>query len=163
MGAGLCAWIFLEFALGLRTTRPAIGFYTGFLSGMIPLAALCLLLRAQSRASGAAPLAWTQSLRAGLHASFVAALLVYAFLLLYINFLNPGWMDDALDWKVAQLRSQDVPEQMVREEIVAFREMSSPLGLAGRVLVSPFATGGLLTVGLTCLLRRRPPSRPPAA
>jgi hypothetical protein len=152
-GLGSCLWIYAEFALGLHTTRPALGEWSGYLANLIPLLALTLLLR-QVRADGQLTLG--RGLRTGLYASLVAALLTYCFLLVHNQVIDPGWMDTALEVKVAQLRAQHMTELDVRAEIIAFRRMNSPLGLVTGTLLGMTLTGGLFSAIITLILRRQP-------
>lgn len=152
-GIGVCLWILAEFALGFHTTRPDIGDYTGWCSGVIPLVALALLLR-QQQAEDRLTLA--RGLGTGLYASLVTGVVVYTFLLLYNQVINPGWMDTALEAKVALLRARHVTELDIRSEIVAFRRMNSPLGLLTGTLLDITLKGGLFSLVLTLFLRRAP-------
>ena len=159
-GAGCCLWILAEFALGFHTTRPDIGEYSGYFSGVIPLVTLTLLLRQCRAAAPDGTLTLRQGLRAGFQASLVAALVVYGFLLVYHQFINPAGVDLALEWKVAQLRAQGVTESAVREEIVSYRQMNSPLGLVTGTLVGLPLLGGAFSVPITLVLRRGSAPRP---
>jgi len=155
-GAAVCLWILSEFALGFHTSRPGIGEYSGYFSGVIVLAALVLLLRQRRATTADGNLTLGQGLRTGFESSLVAALVVYCFLLVYHQFINPAGLDLALEWKVAQLRAQGVSETAVREEIVLFRRMHGPVGLAAGTLVGLPLLGLILSGLITLGLRRRP-------
>lgn len=162
-GGGVCLWILVEFSLDFHTTRPGLGEYSGYFSSAIPLTTLFLLLkgRRDDVANGGLSLGW--GVGAGLYASLVAALMVYGFLLAYNQFINPGWMDAALDWKVNQFRAQGMSEPAIRAEIVSFRWMNSPRGLLTTTLAGMTVRGGLFSLVLTLLLRRAPRDRVPEA
>lgn len=155
-GAGVCLWTLAEHALGFHTTRFAIGEYSGYFSCIIPLTLLFLLLQSRRDATADGRLALGQGVRSGLHASLVAGLVVWFFMLVYNRFINPGWMDLALDWKVAQLRLQGVAETAIREQIQFYRRMSSPLGCFTGIVLGSALTGAAFSFLLTLLLRRRP-------
>jgi hypothetical protein len=65
----------------------------------------------------------------GLVASFVAALVFYICLNLYHYYVNPSWVDNQLDWKVAHLRAAGVTETDIRKQIVALRQANGPVGM----------------------------------
>ena len=118
-GAALCAWIALEYLLGFHTTRPDLGAWTGLLSNLIPLAVLFLLLRKKRAALFDGRLSLGAGIWAGLLTSFVAALLVYCFLAAYTTYLNPTWIDQALEHKVALWRAEQVAEVDIQGRGVA--------------------------------------------
>ncbi len=153
-GAGVCLWTLAEYALGFHNTRFDIGEYSGYFSCIIPLALLVLLLRNRREATADGRLTLGQGVKSGLHASLVAGLVVWLFMLVYNRFINPGWMDLALDWKVAQLRLQGVAETAIREQIQFYHRMSSPLGCFGGIVLGSALTGAVFSLLLTLVLRR---------
>lgn len=155
-GAAVCIWVGLEYFLGLHTTRPQIGAYTGLLSNLIPLTTLFLLLREKRRQIYDGRLSLAAGIGAGLYASFIAALIVYSFLVVYTHFLNPTWIDQALEIKVAAWRAQSVAETDIQQQITRFRNAYTPVGLLGTILVGTTLMGGLFSVPLTLLVRQLP-------
>ncbi len=155
-GAGLCLWIMLEYLLGFHTTRPDIGTYTGLLSNLIPLTMLFLLLRAKRAAVYDGRLSLGAGIGAGVLASFIAALLVYSFLVTYTHFINPTWIDQMLEAKVAQQRAAHVPEGIIQESITATRDAYTPGGQVFTILVGMTTMGGLFAFILTLLVRQLP-------
>ncbi len=160
-GAGVCVWMSVEFLLGFHTTRVAIGEYSGYFSTLIPLGMIFLLLKRKQAAAPGAPLGFGRGILAGLSASFMAALVVYTFLVAYSQFINPGWLDYTLDWKVAQWRAQAVSEVEIRQNITFYRQANSPAGLISTIVLGMTLMGGLFSLWLTLVVRRM--HRGPAA
>ena len=155
-GTGLCLWITLEYLLGFHTTRPEIGTYTGLLSNLIPLTILFLLLRAKRAAVYDGRLSLGAGIGTGVLASFIAALLVYSFLVTYTHFINPTWIDQMLEAKVAQQRANHVPEGIIQEGIIATRDAYSPGGQVFTIIVGLTTMGGIFSLLLTLLVRQLP-------
>ncbi len=155
-GTGICLWITLEYLLGFHTTRPEIGTYTGLLSNLIPLAMIFLLLRRKRAAVYDGRLSLAASIGAGLFASFVASLLVYSFLVTYSHSINPTWIDQALDVKVAAWRAQQVAETTIQERITLYRNAYTPFGLVIGVVLEKTLLGGVLAVALAPFVRSLP-------
>lgn len=155
-GGGVCLWVLGEFLLGFHTTRLALGAYSGYFSGLVPLATLFLLLKGLRDGAPDGRLGLWPGVKAGLHASFISGAIVYAFMLVYGHFINPGWQDLALDWRVANLRADGVAETAIREQIKLHRQLNSPVGCLLGVVAGTTLLGGLLSAGLTLLLRRWP-------
>ncbi len=157
-GVAVCLWIALEYALGLHTTRPQLGEYTGLLSNVIPLVMLYLLLQKKRAAIYDGRLSLGAGIWSSVLACFAASLLVYSFLSGYTHFLNPTWIDQALELKVTAWRAQSLPETEIQAKIVQFRNAYTPRGLLWTTVVGLSLTGGLVAVPLTLFVRTLPRS-----
>jgi hypothetical protein len=155
-GAGVCLWIALEYLFGFHTTRPEIGAYTGLLSNLIPIVTLFLLLQRKRAAIYDGRLSLGSGIGAGLVASFVASLLVYCCLTSYTHFINPIWIEQALEAKVAAWRSQELAESVIQSRIRLYRDAYTPYGLLQSVVVGMTLMGGLFSLILTPVVRSFP-------
>ena len=165
IGGGVCLWRAAGYGLGFHTTHVQVGGYSDYCSLIIPAVALYLLLRQKQAARPGNRLGVREGMAAGLFTSFLAAVIVYCFLIGYSQFINPGWLDSVLDWKVARWRAQDMPETDIRRQITLYRQARSPLGLIATTVAGPTLVGGLFSAGLTLLIRRGqsgPASRGPS-
>ena len=150
-GAGVCAWIMAEYLLGFHTTRLAIGEYSGYFSSLVPLVTLWLLLRLRQREFG--PLFNIyRGLRSGAFASLLTGAVVYCFLVFYNFQINPGWLDQALAWKVSQWRAAHVTEEAIRSQITFYRNANSPTGLLTSTVAGQTLLGAFFSVGLSLVL-----------
>ncbi|WP_438482135.1 DUF4199 domain-containing protein [Oleiharenicola lentus] len=155
-GAAVCVWILLQYAFGLHTSHLAIGRYAGLLSNLIPVIALFLVLRARQRDTWDGRLTFARGIFSGLQVMFVSSLIVYCFLSIYHHYINPSWIDHALEWKVAQLRAGGSDEVAIRQHILAYREAYTPIGLVKSTVISMTLTGGVLAVLITLLMHILP-------
>ncbi len=155
-GVGVCLWIMGEFLLGFHTTRLEIGAYSGYFSCIIPLVTLFVMLKGKRDRTPGGHLAYWPAIKSGLHAAFISGAIIYAFMVVYGNFINPGWLDQALDWRVARLRAGGVAETAIREEIKVYRQLNSPVGCLISIVAGTTVMGGIFSAGLALLLRRRP-------
>jgi hypothetical protein len=154
-GTGVCVWIIAGRRLGIHSTWFEIGGARGIFCSLIPMLALILLLKRKQEAAADGRLGLGQGIGSGLAASFFSAVLVYCFLVTYNQFINPGWVDDALDWKVSQMRAQGLAEAGIRKEIIFYRQINSPAGLLVTTLVGMTLLGTVLSLVVTLLLRGR--------
>jgi len=155
-GAGVCVWIALEYLLGFHTTRPEIGSYTGLLSNLVPLTVLFLLLRKKRAAIYDGRLSLGAGIWSGILASFVASLVVYSFLVSYTHFVNPIWIDHALEVKVAQQRAAGVSEAAIQQSITLTRNAYTPAGMITSIIMGLTLMGGIFSLVLTLLVRSLP-------
>ena len=154
-GAGISLWIAVEYHLGLHTTHVEIGEYTGYFANLIPLGAFFLLLRQKQASSSDGRLSLGRGVASGLLASFVSALIVYGFMVIYNRWINPYWVDNALAVKVAQQRAHGLSEIEIRRQITFYRQSNSPMGLIATTLLGLTVMGGFISLALTLLLRFR--------
>jgi hypothetical protein len=117
---------------------------------------LFLLLRAKRAAIYDGRLSLGTGIGSGVLASFVAALLVYSFLVSYSRLINPTWIDQVLEHKVTQWRGQQLAETTIQEKITLYRQAYSPVGLVATVIVGMTLMGGLFSLGLALLVRQLP-------
>jgi hypothetical protein len=155
-GAGVCLWIALEYLLGFHSTRPEMGAYTGLLSNLVPLTVLFLLLRKKRAALYDGRLSLGAGIWSGIVASFVASLVVYSFLVSYTHFVNPMWVDHALELKVAQQRAAGLSEAAIQDGITLTRSANTPVGMITSIIVGLTLMGGLFSLVLTLLVRSLP-------
>ena len=147
-GSGVSLWFFAEYLLGLHTTRLALGEYTGRFSSLVLIITLWMLLKKQQAAFG--PLfTIRRGLWSGLFTAFIAATVIYIFSAFYGQFINPGWLDDALKWKVEQLRAAHVTETAIREQITFYRDTNSARGLLYWTFLNWTLQGGMMALLLT--------------
>lgn len=153
-GLAMGGWMLVEFWLGLHTTRLDARQYTSWVTDFIPAVMLYLLLKRRVDSPDRYWLPAWEGMLHGLLASFVAALVFYLFLNFYQYFLNPSWVNDQLEWKVAHLRTTGMAEADIRKQIVALRQANGPVGLA---LYIPAYTllGGCLSALITLWLNWR--------
>jgi hypothetical protein len=153
-GLAMSAWLLIEFWFGLHTTRLAARQYTNWVPDVIPVVMLYLLLKRRIISQNRYWLPAWEGMLHGLFASFFAALVYYIFLNYYQYFLNPTWVDNQLDWKVAYLRTAGATETDIRRQIVAMRQAFGPIGLA---LYIPAYTllGGCVSALITLWLNWR--------
>jgi hypothetical protein len=132
----------------------------GYFSGVVLLAMLFPLLRQKQAAAVGGRLTWSQGIFSGLFASLVAALLICGLLIVYHRFINPYWLDNALDWRVARMRAEGIAETAIRQEITFYRQAGSPAGLIATTLFGMTLMGGLSSIVLILYLRPRPEAPP---
>jgi len=74
--------------------------------------------------------------------------------------LNPYWLDDALDWRVARMRAEGITETEIRREITFYRQAVSPPGLVTSTLLGMPLMGGFFSLALIIYLRPRSAAPP---
>ncbi|MBI3885605.1 MAG: DUF4199 family protein [Opitutae bacterium] len=153
-GLLMSAWMLVEHLFGVHTVHLSAAPYTGIVGDLIPVVMLHLLLRHQLAALQRYWLPLWEGVLYGAAASLAAALVFYVFLNAYKFFLNPGWVDLQLEWRVAELRAAGAPEAQIREKLVGLRAAFGPVGLALTIPLYVLA-GGAVSALLTLWLNWR--------
>ena len=159
-GLLMSAWMLVEHLCGLHTVHLGAAQYTGVVGDIIPIVMLYLLLKHQLTALQRYWLPVWEGMLYGLAASLAAALVFYIFINAYKFFLNPGWVDLQLEWRVAQLRAAGTVEPDIQRKIVSLRYAYGPVGLALTVPVFTLVGAGfaaLLTLWLNWRHKETPP------
>ena len=159
-GAGVSLLLGTGYVLGSHGIRLALGQYGGYFSGLVILVALVPLLRQKQAGAPGGRLGFVQGIYSGLLASLVAALLICSLLFAYNRFVNPYWLDDALDWRVARMRAEGITETEIRREITFYRQAVSPPGLVTSTLLGMPLMGGFFSLALIIYLRPRSAAPP---
>lgn len=154
-GAGSILWVTAAHGLGFPLGHLILGAYTGYGTAMVLPFALWFVLRAREADAPAQRLTLRAGTQAGLQASLTAALVLCTFLMLYNQRLRPEWLDEALEWKVAQLRAAAVPETDIQADIVAIRAVNTPAGILRSTGLGLTVTGTACALALTAFRRRR--------
>jgi len=154
IGVGLSLWHLIEHSLGLHVAHQNIGVWTGYLSNLIPIAALSLLFR-QKQMGATNRFTPGQAIASGMTASFLGATIVFVFQIAYNRWISPDWIDNALAVKVAALRARGVAEVSIRRDITLFRQTNSPIGLIIGTVLNLTVTGGIISAAIAILQQRQ--------
>lgn len=137
--SGMILWLLGEYALGFHGPRIALGQYTTWGTEIILIVALWRLLHHLLYAGNRYWLPVWLGTAHGLLASLVAAMLLYVFVFIYLQFINPAFSDAYLEWEIGRMRSQNMPEEEIRLMARGFLWRTSAVGLP-------------LSIGSLCLL-----------
>lgn len=157
-GAAGIVWSLAEFLLGIHGRWIAWWQYTEIASIVVLLVPLYWLLR--DRSNELPPFEslrlWEAMLRC-LAATLVYGLAGYVYAVAYGRWINPGWADHLLEWKVAAWREAAMPETEIRERITAYRWTHGPVGMLAAFAVGTPVIGAIAALFLTVWinLRRR--------
>lgn len=150
--AGTSLWLLLAYALGLHSTHIALGHYANYGTEVILVLALWRTLHREVHSGTRYWLPVWLGLIRGMLTALVAAMGVYLFLSLYLNFINPPYADLYLEWRVGVMRAAGEPEEQVRALARAYRWSTGPVGLPvsiiGVYLLFGFIASPLLTLWL---------------
>ncbi len=159
-GAILSLVLGAGYLLGSHGVRLALGKYGAVGSSVALVAMLVPLLRQKRAAAPDGRLSLVEGTSAGVFASLVAALVVCSLLFAYNRYINPDWLDNALDWRVARMRADGISELEIRREITLYRQTGSPPGLLATTMLGMAVMSVILSLVLTVNLRPRPESHP---
>lgn len=155
-GAAGVLWSLAEYLLGFHGVLIAWWEYAELASIIVLVVPLYLLLRNRSNELPpfqSLPL-WEAMLRS-LAVTLVYGLVGYIYAVAYSQWINPGWVDHLLEWKVAAWRAASVPEPEIRERITAFRWSHGPTGMLAAFAVGMPVVGAIIALFLTVWLNLR--------
>lgn len=158
--AGMIACLLLAYVTGLHSKYLAAGQIMDWAADIVLVVALWRLLYDRLYTPNRYWLPLWQGLLHGLFASVVAAMCFYMAYSLYLQFVNPEFPDLLLEYRVAQMRADLIPEEEIRAVARNFRWSVSPIGLPISVGLYYIAIGFVASPILTLWLNWRHKQRP---
>jgi hypothetical protein len=124
-GAGVCAYILIEYLLGFHNEHVEIGKYSGYFSSVIPLVFLYIAIRHRRDKLQGGKLGFLEGMQSGFLVSAVAALIITLFMLVYNHYINPGWMELAMAREKEQMIREGYSQVAIETKLNEFRNSSS--------------------------------------
>ena len=157
-GAGVCAWVLVEFFLGFHNEQLAIGKISSTLATVIPVVVLYRALKEKRDQRPDGELDTTAGLKSGLAISVIAAAMTTVFLWVYQHFINPGWMEKALEFEKAQMASAGATAEAIERRVAVFNILHSDgiqiiTGLTGTLVM-----GLAISLIITSILKKKTPT-----
>lgn len=156
-GTGVCAWILVEYFLGFHDEHLAIGKFTGYLATVIPVVVLYRALKEKRAQQPDGDLATGDGLKAGLVISAIAGVITTAFFWAYKHFINPGWLDRALEFEKAQMAKAGATAEMIDRKVAVFNAMNSDEIQIVTGMIGTMVMGLAISVVLTSILKKKSP------
>ena len=156
-GEGVCAWVLVEYFLGFHNEHLAIGKITGYLATVIPVVVLYRALKEKRDQQPDGDLATGNGIKAGLVISAIAGVITTAFFWTYKHFINPGWMDRALEFEKAQWANAGVGTEMIDRKVAAFNALNSDEIQVVTGLIGTMVVGLAISLVLTSILKKKSP------
>ncbi|MFQ5605591.1 MAG: DUF4199 domain-containing protein [bacterium] len=154
-GVGVCLWVLGEYFLGFHTTKLAVGKYSGYFSIIIPVVTIYLTLKQKRDYEYAGTLSIGQGIKAGLILSIISAVITTLFFMVYNRFINPDWMELAMEWEKNNLIAAGATEIEISVAMAQFESMNSlPYQIFTGLLIPPIV-GSFIALVQTLILRRK--------
>ena len=126
----------------------------GYLSLLFPIVGIVLAIRSAKRAE-TGEFTFGDGFKEGAAVSFIAALLGAVLTYLYLNSINPGYLDAVREATSAQLDAQGITGRE-REQMEAMTSgMTSPGALSGITAVTNFVFGLIVSAVAAAIMRRK--------
>ena len=154
-GAGVCAWVLVEYFLGFHNQHLALGKITGYLATVIPVVALFRALKERRDQQPDDDLATGDGVKAGLIISAIAGVITTAFFWAYKHYINPGWMEKALEFEKAQMAKAGASAEMIDRKVAAFNALHSDEIQIVTGLIGTLVMGLAISLVITSILKKK--------
>lgn len=121
-GIGLCAWMLLEYALGIHSTHIAWSQYSDLLSMIIPVFAITLGMMAWRDSRGDGNITLGKGVSVGMGIGLISSLIATLFFFVYTRWINPAYFDHYTDWQASLLTAAGKSAQDVAHTKELFYE-----------------------------------------
>ena len=134
-----------------------LGQFTGLVSLVLTVLGIFFGMRAYRQYSRQGIMSYWQGVLAGVLISVFAGLITAAFTFVYLQYINPGFVDILVELKRRNLMQQGASEVQVQSNAIVNREIYQPLPQALLALGGYVAAGCLLSLIAAGFLKSRKP------
>ena len=152
-GLLVCLWVMIEYFLGFHTTKFETGKYSGYFATIIPIMAIYLLLK-QKREADNNTLTLKKGLRAGTLMSLITAIITTIFFFIYNHYINPNWMEFAMEWEKNNMLKQGMSEVAIDAQLSKFNSMNTDFAQIVQGLIGTTFMGIIISFIIALILRR---------
>ncbi len=156
-GIGICIWVLLEYALGFHNENLEMGKYSGYFSSIIPVTALFIAIKTRRDKINDHTLTLREGVGTGFIISLITAVITTIFFYIYNHYINPGWMDMALEYETKSLLASGMSKADIEKRMVEYNEMRSDLAQAAYMFFSTMLMGLIFSLIISLILRKRKP------
>jgi len=140
-GIAVAIYATVEFAIGLHGPYLSIGQYVGYLRYVLVSVGIYLAVKQARDVSEGAPLTFWRAVGIGTGVAAIAGVVTSIYEWAYIQFINPGFMQDYTNFMTDQMREQGASTEQISQMTVQFEAFGTP------VAQFIFYTGETLIVG----------------
>jgi len=144
-GISMCAWVLVEFVLGFHTTAIDIGQYSDYVLILFPIIYIFLALQNRQR-HYKNRLTFIDGINTGFRLAFFSALILTLFFYVYIVYINPDWIQAAIEWQRKKLLLSGATDDQIEQFMNRNRVYNNSLGQAVMEFISTVGIGVLVTL-----------------
>lgn len=106
-------------------------------AGLLGLAGVSYWAVATARASNGGAIPFKEAMLVSLFVSFVAAIMVGFFMMIYVKYIDPAYVEKIIEKSAAVLQRTKVPEEAISDHIQKTRAAYSPMSqfLSGSIVI----------------------------
>ncbi|GEO06504.1 hypothetical protein AAE02nite_41680 [Adhaeribacter aerolatus] len=145
--------MYLEFLAGFHGSE--VGRYTGFAALLFTILGIYFGIRAYRNHDRAGRINFWQGVLAGVVISIFAGVITAAFTFVYLQYINPGFVDFMVNLKRQTLEQQGATEVQIQSNEMVTREIFQPLPQALRSFGGYLAAGSLFSLIMAGLLKTK--------
>lgn len=155
-GVGICLWVLMEYTLGFHNERldTGIGRYSDYFASIIPIVALFMAIKTKRDKYNKGLLSLKDGLKTGLLISLVSAFITTIFFYIYNNYINPGWIEMALEVEKNNMLAAGASKESIEEKMAQYKGLSSGVAQAASIYFSTVLMGLIYSLIISFILRR---------
>jgi len=161
-GAAVSAWLLVTSLVGFHTQRLEVVKYSDTLGLAVLAAFIGLGLKSARARSPDGSLTLEQGWKAGTLIALVSAAVSALFKVAYNHFINPGWVEKAIEWERARMQASQVAEAKIVRMETFLRTTNGDLFLVTLGIVGTVALGTFIALAISAVMKRPQPAGPAA-
>ena len=157
-GAGISLWIFTEFLLGFHTVKMNLGEHSIYFVVIIPLITTYLGIKEKREKQNKGTISLSGGIKTGLMISLIAAVITALFIIVYFNYINPGFFDHGIAYHKEKLLLKGKTEKEIAGQLKDIKAAFSFVNQLLFGIIGTVGTGLIISIVLSFILKRNKPS-----
>lgn len=153
-GVGICIWIFLEFLLGFHTVNMDWGQYSIYFVLIIPIITTYLGIKEKRDNQNGGIISFGGGIKTGLMISLIAAVITALFIIIYFNYINPGFFERGIAFQKEKLILKGKTGKEIGKELKNIRATFSFINQLLFGIIGTVGTGLIISIVLSLFLKK---------
>jgi Protein of unknown function (DUF4199) len=151
-GVVILIWMILIYAFHWQ--QDILNNYADYVTFLILAIGIYILVFHKREKENGGVISFKQAFQGGMSVSFVAALLIGAFLMLYVESINPNYVNDAIKQATDYYKSQSLTQQQIDNNLQGIKAWYSPFGQFTYGIGTTMLAGLLISLVVAAVMKR---------
>jgi len=151
-GFVILIWMVLIYAFHWQ--QEILNNYADYVTFLILAIGIYLLVLHKREKDNSGVLTFKQAFQEGMSVSFVVALLIGAFLMLYVELINPNYVNEVTKQAADYYKSQSLTQQQIDNNVQGIKAWYSPFGQFTYGIGTTMLAGLLISLVVAAVMKR---------
>lgn len=152
-GFSTLGWMTLGYVLHWEQSE--MGRYAPFLSLFILMLAIYLVILVKRDIDHGGTITFKEAVTAGMIVSFVVGIMVGLYLMVYVKYVNPGYVEGVIASALEYYKQENASQEQIDKGVEGIRAMHTPFGQFTYGIGTTMMTGLLIALVMAWIMQRK--------